>query len=166
EDVVDYLSRRVLDPIGLEVGRWERDAAGNPNLAAGASLTARNWAKFGQLILQGGMWNNEQLLQTDLLNECFIGSNANPHYGLTWWLQYSLTDIFDAERTVVTSPEPGNIPDGVILGETTPEIIFAAGAGKQRLYIIPSQNTVIVRFGRQDRRFDDGELLTLFAGRG
>jgi len=164
EDVVDYLMRRVLDPIDLVVGNWNRDQEGNPNLPGGASLTARNWAKFGQLILQGGMWNDEQLLQTDLLNECFIGSNANPNYGLTWWLQYSLTDIVDAERTVVTSPEPGNIPEGVILGETTPDIIFAAGAGKQRMYIIPSQNTVIVRLGRQDRRFDDAEFLTLLTG--
>ena len=38
------------------------------------------------------------------------------------------------------------------------DLFLAAGAGKQRLYIIPSLDLVIVRQGRQ-ARFDDAEFL-------
>lgn len=40
------------------------------------------------------------------------------------------------------------------------DLVVAAGAGKQRLYIIPSLDMVIVRQGQQ-ARFDDTEFLSL-----
>jgi hypothetical protein len=46
------------------------------------------------------------------------------------------------------------------LGARLPkDVVMAAGAGKQRLYVIPSQDLVIVRQGRQSR-FDDQEFLS------
>lgn len=47
ESVEAYLRRRILDPIGLKVGFWRKDADGNINLPAGAFLTPRKWVKFG-----------------------------------------------------------------------------------------------------------------------
>jgi CubicO group peptidase (beta-lactamase class C family) len=165
EDVIDYLTRRIFDPIGLEGFEIGRDAAGNPNLPGGGLLTAREWADFGLLILHNGAWNGEQVLDADLLRECFIGTNANPYYGMTWWLIYDPASSDAVERLTAENLEPVPMPEGVILGETAPEVIMAAGAGKQRMYIIPSQNMVIVRFGRQDRRFNDTEFLSLLIGR-
>ncbi|MBC8134894.1 MAG: serine hydrolase [Fibrella sp.] len=59
EDVLAYLDRRVLKPIGLRYDRWARDAAGNPALPYGAVLSAREWAKFGELIRLDGKWKGE-----------------------------------------------------------------------------------------------------------
>ena len=51
ESPTDYLERRVLRRLRLGPQRYLEDRAGNPLLAAGFVLTARQWAKMGQLVL-------------------------------------------------------------------------------------------------------------------
>ena len=164
---MDYLRRRILDPIGLKAASWTMQE-GQANLPSGASLTAREWLKFGQLLKSGGKWNGKQLIGKNLLDELYVGSKANPNYGLTFWLNE--TD----DRSAKVSENRGRLQ--ALLGdresETTdislngfgagiPKDAFvAAGAGKQRLYVIPSLDLVVVRQGRQSR-FDDEQFLNL-----
>ncbi len=89
ETVEEYLHRKILDPIGLEVRNWSKDGAGNIQLPFGATLTAREWIKFGELIRLHGRWQGKQLIDRKLLEECFQPSPANPSYGLTFWLRPS-----------------------------------------------------------------------------
>jgi CubicO group peptidase (beta-lactamase class C family) len=134
----EYLVRRVLQPIGLKVDSWLTTADGNPRMSGGAFLTAREWAKYGQLILNGGRWANKEILNDDLLSECFRGTTVNPGYGITFWL-----------------PVNGGInPKGRSMDKSAAKlkeiqapslIIEAWGLGEQKLYVIPSRNLVIVR---------------------
>lgn len=161
EGVMAYLERRVFTPIGLRTGRWAHDAAGNPNLPGGAFLTAREWAKFGRLLRDGGRWDGRQVIRADLLRECTRPSAANPVYGLTMWLNPGpsfeaalATDRPLRGRAGTQSPwtalgRPGRYSD----------VFFAAGAGQQRLYVIPREGLVVVRFGRQSRGWSDLEFL-------
>lgn len=55
-------------------------------------------------------------------------------------------------------PETTRLSKNGISADLPKDLYLAAGAGKQRLYIIPSLDLVIVRQGRQSR-FDDGEFL-------
>jgi len=162
EPLSDYVQRRLFDPIGLEVGHWGADNAGNPDLAGGLWLTPEEWLKYGQLVLEGGQWQGAQILDPALLAECFTGTQANPHYGLTWWLSYDLTDV--PPPMTRQSPEPGILPDGVTLGETMPEIIFAGGAFGQRMYLFPARDTIVLRLGRQRGNFDDSAFLSALFG--
>jgi len=168
ESVLDYLKRRILDPIGLKVSRW-RMQDGQPNLPSGAFLTAREWAKFGQLLVNRGKWKNKQILKKRLLDELSKGSKANPNYGLTFWLNRSSdgnASIAEAKPSrsqrilslLNIRPETDRISqDG--FGKGIPkDIMVAAGAGKQRLYIIPFRNLVVVRQGRQSR-FEDHKFM-------
>ena len=54
DDPVVWLKGRVLDRIGVSYAGWKRGRDGNPFLPQGAQLTARNWAKFGQWVMDGG----------------------------------------------------------------------------------------------------------------
>ena len=135
ETVEAYLKRRLLDPIGLKTSFWRKDADGNPSFASGAVLTATEWAKFGQLVLNKGAWNGQQLVADTLLAECFQGTKAHPTYGLTFWLN---------------------------AGDERPrDLAMAAGAGKQKLYIVPSQRLLVVQFAEAPRRFQERELMRL-----
>ena len=49
-----FLKRRILDPIGVKVEWRFRGEDGHPNLGAGMFMTAKDWAKFGELVRQGG----------------------------------------------------------------------------------------------------------------
>lgn len=133
-----YLERRILNPIGLKVDSWRTTADGNPKLYAGASLAAREWAKYGQLILNEGRWGDKQILNKGLLSECFNGTAANPGYGLTFWLPVkggTNSEGKSADRAAARL-RAGGAPDVVIK---------AAGVSGQKLYVIPSWNLIVVR---------------------
>jgi len=161
ETPLDYLKRRVLDPIGLKVSFWQTGADGNAQMPSGAFLTAREWAKFGLFIKNGGKWNGKQLISQKLLAECFIASKANPAYGLTFWL--NAKGAGPVEETEESARLPimravDRIGVNGIYEKGPRDLVMAAGAAGQRLYIIPSLDMVIVRQGRLSR-FDDAEFL-------
>ena len=168
DDVESYLKRRILDPLGLTVSYWRKKGA-EPNLPSGAFLTAREWSKFGTLLLNQGKWNGKQIVSKNLLDELIKGSKTNPNYGITFWLNRSSNGKANIAsnnserrkrflRRFNIVPETERISKNG-LGKNLPKDIFlAAGAGKQRLYIIPSKNMVVVRQGSRSR-FDDGKFL-------
>lgn len=168
--VLGYLRARLFDPIGLRVAWFGKDAAGRPNLPGGCLLTARQWAKFGEFVRLNGSWPQpdgslKSLLRPDLLAECFMPSSVNPGYGLTWWLGGAdPADVADAdqplplrERLFRAETAPIKLADG-----TTLRVFMAAGLGKQRLFILPDQGLVIVRFAeatREGARFSNAVFL-------
>lgn len=150
---LEYLEEKVFKPIGLEYGRWGRKEDGNPNLPGGAALSAREWAKFGELVRCEGRWKDEQVLDPKLLKECFKSTKANPAYGLTWWLNNKVEEELKKEIPQLTAASD------VISGKDLPEdLAFAAGAGKQRLYVIPSLKLVVVRQANNVRQSLRGKL--------
>jgi CubicO group peptidase (beta-lactamase class C family) len=153
ETVMGYLKRRILNPIGLNVDFW-REIGGQPLLPQGASLTAREWIKFGILLRDGGKWKGKQIVRKKLLDELVVGSKANPAYGLTFWLN-RVGGTGRAGRAIGGNAVEEITASGI--AEPASDLFMAAGAGNQRLYIIPSQNLVIVRQGRmggwEDREF-------------
>jgi CubicO group peptidase (beta-lactamase class C family) len=161
----DYFEGRVAQPIGMDVARLGVDRGGAPNFAGGAMLTAREWAKFGQFVLQHGSWTNEkgksvQLLKPELLQQCFVPSEANPAYGLTWWLLDAAraaaaesSEVADGGGSIrerlrdrAFAREVGFAKDMVGPDGKPLKVLMAAGLGKQRLFVIPQHNLVIVRF--------------------
>jgi CubicO group peptidase (beta-lactamase class C family) len=115
-----YLHERILDPIGLRVGSWRTLKDGTMPLPTGAFVTAREWRKFGLLVRDGGTWQKKTIVPRASLARCFAGSEANPRYGLGWWL----------------SPLSKH-----------PDVVYASGAGGQAMYVVPSADAVVVKFG-------------------
>lgn len=105
----DFLRARILDPIGLRVASWRTLADGTSPLPTGAFVAAREWLKLGVLVRDDPRYAR-----------CFVGSAANPRYGLCWWL----------------SPLPAH-----------PDVVYASGAGGQALYVVPAEGAVVARFG-------------------
>jgi len=115
-----YLCERILDPIGLRVASWRQLKDGTQPLPTGAFVTARAWRTFGVLVRDGGTWGKKTIVPRAALARCFVGSDANPRYGMGWW----------------RSPLPNH-----------PDIVYASGAGGQAMYVVPSAGVVVVKFG-------------------
>lgn len=130
-DPLAYLTRRILAPLDIRPTHWRRGRDGNPHMPSGAGFTARDWSVFGQCVFEGG----RGLVDRAALEACFEGTRANPGYGLSWWLL-----------------RPGIVPPGRRAGfelnidnAEAFDIRMAAGAGNQRLYIVPPRELIIVR---------------------
>src|SRR5438046_1140773 len=84
--VISYFEAHVAGRLGLRSLNYKKYARGNPLPATGFELTAREWARLGDLVLGNGNYHGSQIGPANLLREAFIGSQANPAYGLTCWL--------------------------------------------------------------------------------
>lgn len=176
---LDYLTARILDPLGVKPAAWRKGADGYPHLPSGAALTARDWTKFGEFVRLERLAAKDPtprksgaiLLDAKAFAENFEGSAVNAAYGLTWWLNRKPSaEAYEASRTMQVASDLYNHPRR---DELPADLFMAAGAGNQRLYIIPSKGLVVVRqypkvfeFGRrgQIRDYSDVDfLLTLLA---
>lgn len=152
ETVIGYLARRILNPIGMKIAFW-RKINGELDLPGGAFATANEWAKFGLFLKNGGSWNGRQIISKKLLDECFVGTTANPAYGITFWLNYKGVSPSGKEVGVRDSVDVNGVPT-----QFAKDLFFATGIGNQRLYVIRSLDLVIVRQGNFGD-FDDREFL-------
>lgn len=152
-----YLKRRILDPLGVSVEWRFRCADGHPQVGGGAFMTARDWAKFGEFMRLEGRWDGKQIVASEPLAACRRGTEQNPAYGLTWWLREPVPDTL-IRQVPILERDMGDI----VKSDWLPgDLFLAAGAGKQRLYVMPSLGLVVVRQGelRASRFFRDAEFL-------
>jgi CubicO group peptidase (beta-lactamase class C family) len=60
--LLDYLRPRLLDPLGVGPARWDTDERGVTLGFTGLHLQTESVARFGQLLLQDGVWNGQRVL--------------------------------------------------------------------------------------------------------
>lgn len=65
EKVVDYLTPRLFTPLGIVGMDWETDPRGTNVGGWGLRIKTEDMAKFGQLFLQKGQWQGQQVLPAD-----------------------------------------------------------------------------------------------------
>ncbi len=163
----DYMESRVLNRLGLGRLNYKKDARGNPLLATGFELTAREWARLGELVLGRGNYHGRQVVPADLVRAAFSGSQANPSYGLTFWLNQEASSgrEADMERMLDLPWQSAQWTDVCICKDAPADMVVALGSGYQRLFIIPSLSATIVRQGSNEK-FTDAHFLRLALGRG
>jgi len=95
--VHEFLERYLFEPLGMRQSDWDGDAP-DKNFAFGWSSTARDMARLGLLMLDGGLWRGERLASEDWIYKMTHPSFelANTGYGyLTWLIARSNADNGD-----------------------------------------------------------------------
>jgi CubicO group peptidase (beta-lactamase class C family) len=94
EKLVDYLTPRLFEPLGIEKPKWELNPMGVNTGGWGLHLKTEDIAKFGQFYLQLGNWNGEQLLSETWIKTATskqVSNGSNPAndwtqgYGYQFW---------------------------------------------------------------------------------
>ncbi|HKB15235.1 MAG TPA: serine hydrolase domain-containing protein [Planctomycetota bacterium] len=89
EEADDYLARRLMKPLGIRDWKWDRDEAGHPLTYANLQLTARDLARIGQMVAEGG----KGVVAPETIR--LLGSPATPiakGQGLLWMLRLDAAD--------------------------------------------------------------------------
>src|SRR5881409_1142142 len=163
---IGYIEGHVLSRLGLGRLNYKKDARGNPLPATGFELTAREWARLGELVLGRGNYHGRQIVPADLLREAFAGSQANPSYGLTFWLNQGAPNgrEVDMER-ILDLPWQNAEWRGVCICKDAPaDMVMGLGSHYERLFVMPSLKAIIVRQGSGEN-FSDAQFLRLVLGR-
>lgn len=156
-----YLERRVLRPLGLGAQRYVADRAGNPLLAAGFKLQASQWLLLGECLLRQGA----PIVPAGAFAAATRGTSANPAFSFALWNNQGAPGgrEIDPEEMLERPWERQNWSNACLARNAPDDLLACIGSGGQRLYVVPSQNLVIVRQA-QFSRFRDAEFLNrLFA---
>ncbi len=127
-------------PTGMRDTVWRRRPWVTPGMDAnpvGLYTTARDLARFGELMLAGGIWEGRRLVSESYLAAAIEPSQSlNPAYGLLWWLN---------GWPMRTTPEASGHE---VLAPAAPGDMYAAqGALGRKAYVVPSLGLVVVRLG-------------------
>ncbi|MBT5018615.1 MAG: serine hydrolase [Planctomicrobium sp.] len=94
ETVLEYLNPRLFQPLGIEKPKWDKSPQGISIGGYGLYLKTEDIAKFGQLYLQKGKWNDQQLIPAEWIEQATSkqvpnGDNSdsdwNQGYGFQFW---------------------------------------------------------------------------------
>ncbi|WP_206057237.1 serine hydrolase [Nitratireductor sp. XY-223] len=83
-----YAREKLFGPLEIKSYEWIKGSDGVPSAASGLRLTLPDLGKIGRLILDGGVYNGQQVVPEAWLRESFR-PRAELHqlrYGYFWWL--------------------------------------------------------------------------------
>jgi CubicO group peptidase (beta-lactamase class C family) len=86
--LIDYLQPRLFDPLGIQKATWQESPQAIAVGGYGLSITTEDLARFGQLYLQNGIWEDRQILPEAWVKAATLAqvSGSNPN-GLSDWAQ-------------------------------------------------------------------------------
>ena len=101
---------------------------------------ARDMARFGLLNLNKGIWNNDTLMKDSMYFKSMINTSQslNNSYGYLWWLN---------GKSSFMTPQSQIVFPGTLMSNAPTDMFCALGKNDQKIYVVPSQNMVIVRQG-------------------
>ena len=121
---------KLFEPLGIKQYRWESISGVYLFASGGLFLKPRDLAKIGQLMLNKGKWNGNQIVSEAWVNSS-VENRIDPQwggfangYGYQWWLD-----------------------DYNVSGKEY-HCYFAAGWGEQMMYIFPSENMIVIFLGQ------------------
>jgi CubicO group peptidase (beta-lactamase class C family) len=81
----EYIARDLFAPLGIQDVSWQQDSAGNPLGMTGLALRADDAAKLGQLVLDAGQWNGQQIIPESYISEMLNPQlSKNVEVGFFW----------------------------------------------------------------------------------
>jgi CubicO group peptidase (beta-lactamase class C family) len=144
----DYLSEAILQPIGAQGGRiWMNREGGLPHGGCCLILPPETWLRIGLLVLNGGKASDKQILPDWWTAVMRKPSPNNQHFGLMVWLgqPYTQRRLYARPNGPNNrAPRPGAYHSEPYLAD---DLFLFDGLNGQIVYIIPSQELIIVRTG-------------------
>ena len=138
----EFLSEKLWKPIGAgDAALWLDWDGGSARTFGYIFATASDWGRVGQLLLQKGEWNGRRIISREYLREMLTPSPSEPTYGLGIWLANNDRQRRESEPPFLAT-----------------DIFYLDGRFKQRVYVIPSHDLVIVRVGENARGWQESAL--------
>ncbi len=123
--VGQFAENFLFEPLGIERYRWFILPGGQEYTGGNYRIRPRDMARFGQLYLQKGTWNGEQLISKEWVEEStrahlLANAQLDRHYGYYWW-----RERFPIDNRWI-------------------ETYFASGNGGNKIYVFPTEDLIVV----------------------
>jgi CubicO group peptidase (beta-lactamase class C family) len=138
DDYHTFPRKALFDKIGMTSAVMEVDASGNFIASSFMYASAVDWARFGLLYLQDGVWDGERILPPGWVDYTRRPSSTAPNgkYGAHFWTN-GTAEMEDKARPFRDLPA---------------DTFLASGYEGQNIVIVPSRDLVVVRLGMTKQR--------------
>jgi len=129
----DYARAHLFEPAGMTSAVFEPDGTGSFVGSSYLYMTARDWARFGELYLDGGVINGHRLLTPEWVGFSQTGAGLIDEpggYGAQFWLN-----------------DNGDKPPRLRWPHVPQDTYMALGHNDEIVAIVPSRQLVFVRLG-------------------
>lgn len=101
---------------------------------------ARDMARFGLLNLHKGIWQADTVLKDSVYFNAMVNTsqNLNKAYGYLWWLN---------GKSSLMTPGSQIVFPGTLMSNAPNDMYAALGKNDQKIYVVPSQQLVVIRQG-------------------
>lgn len=125
EAFLNYIRTRLFAPLGIRNAVFEQDMSGTPIGSSYLYITAKDFARFGQLYLDEGCVDSLRVLPEGWVDYTVTpASDSKGGYGAFFWLN-----------------------KGKELPDVPEDMYYCKGHDGQRIFIIPSKELVVVILG-------------------
>ncbi len=137
--VAELLEEKIITPMGFEAAPYYvTDGDGVAFVLGGLNVTTRDYARFGQMFLDGGRWNGVQIVPEEWVNASTRASapTATGHigYGYQWWVPIGANEGEYMARGIYGQYIYVNQPLGVVIATTAADKKFReAGVSAQNI---------------------------------
>lgn len=130
-----FFQQKIRDRIGMN-GLWIKTLNSNNVYYS----NARSMARFGLLLLNKGKWNSMPILADEnyFNQQINMSQNLNLSYGYLTWLNGKMSAMVPTSQIVFP---------GTLIPNAPADLYAALGKNDQKVYVIPSQNLVVIRMG-------------------
>jgi len=135
-DVYQYAQQHLFNPLGISNSEWAPYPGSNLSVApAGLRLRSADMLKIGQLLLNNGNWQGNQVIQSAWINDSFTNHintiYTGDSYGYQFWLwnQY----ISNNNNTVPMVGAVGNGDQRIFIDRTN-QMVIVTTAGNYNAY--------------------------------
>jgi len=143
--MADFANQYLFYPLDITTAEWGRTPTGLPNGGSGLFLLTRDLAKFGQLFIDDGNWQGQQLISPAWIADSVVrrvdlsaSFTYSDGYGFQWWMNDFTHNGQDVEAYVT------------------------AGYGGQYMFCVPSLDLVVAFTGHNYNNSDGvGNLFTM-----
>ncbi|MGI8598273.1 MAG: serine hydrolase domain-containing protein [Chitinophagaceae bacterium] len=139
--------RELFHKLGMYSAILEPDASGTFVGSSYSYATARDWARFGLLYINDGVYNKERILPEGWVKQTTTPSPAakKGEYGFQFWLNRGKL----------------NNSSGKAFTGVPPDMFYAGGFEGQNVFIVPSKKLVVVRLGlTRNKTYDANVFLS------
>jgi CubicO group peptidase (beta-lactamase class C family) len=122
----EFAKQNLFSPLRITQDYWRRVPIDLPTGQGNLSITTRDEAAVGQLVLQGGQYRNHQIVNRRWIEQCTANqvpiSSVDPYADFYGYMWYSKTEV---------------------VGERSVLVHFASGNGGNKIFVVPSLDLVL-----------------------
>ncbi len=151
---LDYVASRLWQPLGASDGEQLLDRPDGRAMAYCCVWSKpRDWVRFGQMLLDGGSWQGQRLIDEEFVRELHAPSAANPNFGYQVNVGAAWQDPRLNRRALLQGDDK--------VAPAAPDLYYLSAIGGLQLVVVPSQQLLILRVGKASPAWRDHVLPNL-----